>query len=286
MNKLLFVLKLIAAPVVLVLLQAQVSTGKEPAALPRAHAHNDYYHDRPLLDALDHGFCSVEADVFPCDGKFLVGHDLWELRPKRTLEALYLKPLKERFDASLKDSEKGSILAGCEPLILLVDLKRRTSTTYDQLHQVLSNYQGMLAGVQDGRLVPGAVMVILSGNRPIEQIKDDKDRLVFLDGRPEQLDDPNQFSTSVMPLVSIGAGSFRRAKEDETRPPGSLERYLEMNRLEDLVDRCHTEGYKFRLWGFPDTPACWSTLYDMDVDLINTDNLSGLQQFLRDARQQ
>ena len=32
--------------------------------LPNAHAHNDYEHKRPLFDALDHGFCSVEADVF------------------------------------------------------------------------------------------------------------------------------------------------------------------------------------------------------------------------------
>lgn len=37
----------------------------EPPADPwtRAHAHNDYYHRRPLLDALDHGFLSVEADI-------------------------------------------------------------------------------------------------------------------------------------------------------------------------------------------------------------------------------
>lgn len=32
--------------------------------LERAHAHNDYEHDRPLFDALDSGFKSVEADVF------------------------------------------------------------------------------------------------------------------------------------------------------------------------------------------------------------------------------
>lgn len=36
--------------------------------LERAHAHNDYEHDRPLLDALDHGFTSVEADVWLVDG--------------------------------------------------------------------------------------------------------------------------------------------------------------------------------------------------------------------------
>ena len=29
-----------------------------------AHAHNDYMHERPLFDALDNGFRSIEADVF------------------------------------------------------------------------------------------------------------------------------------------------------------------------------------------------------------------------------
>ena len=38
-----------------------------PTPLPRAHAHNDYEHPRPLLDALSHGFCSVEADVHLVD---------------------------------------------------------------------------------------------------------------------------------------------------------------------------------------------------------------------------
>ena len=39
------------------------------APLAQAHAHNDYEHDRPLLDALEHGFTSVEADVWLVDGR-------------------------------------------------------------------------------------------------------------------------------------------------------------------------------------------------------------------------
>ena len=58
--------------------------------LPNAHAHNDYEHNRPLFDALDHGFTSVEADVFLVDGKLLVGHDREALKPERTLDSLYL----------------------------------------------------------------------------------------------------------------------------------------------------------------------------------------------------
>src|SRR5688500_17684262 len=43
--------------------------------LERAHAHNDYEHERPLYDALDHGFKSVEADIWLIDGELVVSHD-------------------------------------------------------------------------------------------------------------------------------------------------------------------------------------------------------------------
>ena len=57
---------------------ASDSTGRssEVEPLAQAHAHNDYEHPRPLLDALDHGFTSVEADVWLVDGELLVAHDL------------------------------------------------------------------------------------------------------------------------------------------------------------------------------------------------------------------
>src|SRR5688500_12101427 len=68
----------------------------ETVPLLRAHAHNDYEHVRPLFDALDHGFCSVEADVYLIDGALLVAHDRKDVKPERTLSALYLSPLLDR----------------------------------------------------------------------------------------------------------------------------------------------------------------------------------------------
>ena len=73
------------------LLWAGGAYGAERAAvepLAQAHAHNDYLHARPLFDALDHGFASVEADIFLVDGKLLVGHAKSELKADRTLQAL------------------------------------------------------------------------------------------------------------------------------------------------------------------------------------------------------
>ena len=75
MKKLIFTLLIAAWPSV-TLLNAEESS----KPLGQAHAHNDYYHKRPLVDALSHGFCSVEADVFLKNGKLLVGHFQFELR--------------------------------------------------------------------------------------------------------------------------------------------------------------------------------------------------------------
>src|SRR5437764_15141577 len=56
--------------------------------LTRAHAHNDYEHIRPLWDALDRGFGSVEADIWLTGDLLLVAHDKKQVKPDRTLEAL------------------------------------------------------------------------------------------------------------------------------------------------------------------------------------------------------
>ena len=40
-----------------------------------AHAHNDYLHERPLFDALENGFRSIEADVFTQGDSLYVAHD-------------------------------------------------------------------------------------------------------------------------------------------------------------------------------------------------------------------
>jgi hypothetical protein len=81
-----------------ILLCLSIAAGADPVPLPRAHAHNDYAHTRPLFDALDHGFCSVEADIYLRPEGLLIGHDAKDLQPGRTLEKLYLDPLRERSD--------------------------------------------------------------------------------------------------------------------------------------------------------------------------------------------
>src|ERR1700753_1075141 len=62
-------------------------------SLPNAYAHNDYWHKRPLYDALGDGFTHIEADIYLRDGQLVVAHVLPRLRMSKTLDSLYLRPL-------------------------------------------------------------------------------------------------------------------------------------------------------------------------------------------------
>ncbi len=123
--------------------------GRPPGPRPlwRAHAHNDYEHPRPLLDALDHRFGSVEADIFLVDGALLVAHSADQLDPARTLESLYLAPLAARVRA-----HHGSVYRGHrQPLQLLVDIKTEGASTYLALDRQLRRYQGLFTTYAHGR---------------------------------------------------------------------------------------------------------------------------------------
>src|SRR5262245_27609964 len=80
----------------LVMLLCAIEIRAQPTPLIQAHAHNDYEHQRPLLDALDHGFCSVEADIYLVDDRLLVAHEREKVKPDSTLESLYLELREER----------------------------------------------------------------------------------------------------------------------------------------------------------------------------------------------
>src|SRR6185503_14666840 len=114
-----------------------------PAPLLHAHAHNDYEHSRPLLDALERGFCSVEADIYLVEGQLLVAHDRGKVSPTRTLQALYLDPLRERVN-----SNGSRVFPGGPDVTLLIDIKSDAEETYLVLRKVLDSYTGMLTTFQ------------------------------------------------------------------------------------------------------------------------------------------
>ncbi len=102
-----------------------------------AHAHNDYEHDRPLFDALEHGFTSVEADVWLVDGELLVAHDLENVQQGVTLESLYLDPL-----SALLRGHGRSVYPGWDGSFqLLIDIKSDGESTYAAIEKNLAEHR-------------------------------------------------------------------------------------------------------------------------------------------------
>ncbi|MGH3357589.1 MAG: glycerophosphodiester phosphodiesterase family protein [Nocardioidaceae bacterium] len=237
----------------------------------KAHAHNDYEHQRPLADALSQGFTSVEADVWLEGGKLLVAHERSGVDPKRTLESLYLDPLAER----VRDNG-GSVYKGWDgSLQLLVDIKSDGPTTYRAIHEALLERSDMLTRFAPD-VEPGAVEVVISGNRPLDEMQQ-RQRYAGYDGRLSDLS--SELSPSVMPLVSDNWTNHFSWNGVGPMPPAEHEK------LHTLVRRAHASGYRLRFWATPDVPGIarttlWSALADSGVDHLNTDDLVELSRFL------
>lgn len=242
-----------------------------PVPLTRAHAHNDYLHARPLLDALDHGFCSVEADIWLLDGVLLVAHDREAVDPARTLESLYLAPLQERVK-----SNGGRVFPGGPSFTLLIDIKSEAESTYLALQAELVKYADMMTRFYPDRTETNAVTAVVSGNRPREMMERQASRLMGYDGRIEDL--RQEVSPHFMPLVSDNWDRWFRWRGEGT--PSEEDR----KRLEQLVRVAHHYKVRLRLWAAPDHKDSWKFQYLAGVDRINTDNLNGLRDFLLLAR--
>jgi len=239
-----------------------------PKPLLRVHAHNDYQHTRPLLDALDHGFCSVEADVYLVDGRLLVAHDRSQVKPERTLDALYLDPLRERIRKN-----GGHVYPDGPEFTLLVELKGDWKTSYPVLRDVLKRYADLLTVFKDGKKETRAIRVIITGHRSREMFAGETVRYASLDGDLADLDSSD--SADLIPWISGSWYQTFKWHGTDAIPPD------EKAKLKGIVAKAHQQGRLVRFWGAPDKPAFWAELYADGVDLINTDDLAGAEKFLR-----
>lgn len=241
----------------------------QPAPLLRAHAHNDYEHERPLLDALDHGFTSIEADIHLVEGALLVAHDLEDVQPERTLEALYLAPLRERVRA-----QGSRVYANGPSVILLIDIKSEAEATYRVLRRLLRQYADMLTVFTPEARDEGAVTAIISGNRPRALMEAETIRYAAYDGRLDDLTADAPAPATFIPLISSNWAAIARWYGQGELPAEA------QRRLKTTVAQAHAQGRMLRFWATGDNPAVWQVLYDAGVDWLNADDLALLREFL------
>ena len=235
----------------------------------KAHSHNDYLNNRPLLNALENKFKSIEVDIFFLNSKLYVGHSWLQLRKDKTIETLYLDPLWKNY----KDNN-GEIYKNDNSLYLLVDIKTSAEKTYRALEKTLRQYSPLLSSVISDSLTKRSVTVILSGNRPnIENIKNTEERFVFLDGRLSDVS--KNISNVIMPIISMswsdhftwgGTGTMQNK---------------ELLILEEIINRVHNENKLIRFWASPDNKEGWKLLQSLEVDLINTDKINQFSTYYK-----
>jgi hypothetical protein len=240
--------------------------------LDHAHAHNDYEHARPLLDALDRGYGSVEVDIYLVNGALLVAHARDSVRADRTLESLYLAPLRAWIGA-----RGGSVYAGRPALTLLIDVKSHAESTWVALEPLLRRYDDVIASWHGDSMTARPVIAVISGERPLVTLPAQRDRWAGLDGRLADLDAVHGPPTVVMPLVS---DDWKQITSWRGRgaPPNSVR-----HRLALAVARAHAQGRRLRFWNTPDVPVVWRLLVQSGVDLIGADDLDALRRFLSDS---
>ncbi len=238
-------------------------------ALWRAHAHNDYEQDRPLREALERGIGSVEVDIHLVEGALLVAHDLEDVEASKTLESMYLAPLRTHIAA-----RNGSVYDDAGSLVLLIDIKSDAEATYAVLKQQLESYGDMLTRFEAGEIIEGPVTAIISGNRPRETMLAEDIRWAAYDGRLSDLQNESEIPVSFMPLISSSWMQIARWYGQGTFSDAAREKLLA------AVQQAHKEGRKIRFWATSDNPRVWEELYSAGVDYLNADDLAGVQAFL------
>jgi hypothetical protein len=241
--------------------------------LKHAHAHNDYLHKHPLFDALDNGFTSIEVDVYLHKGKLRVSHLPFLLSRKKTLEELYLQPLR-----SVININAGSVYAGMNtPIVLMIDFKTEADVTYTALCEVMKPYSDLITLYEeDSVCVQRSINVLISGRSPVNQ-------LLIADSSYASIDGPISFMKDTVKRKVCTRFSDAWSAHFTWKGEGEMAE-REMSRLKEMVNGAHALQKEIRFYHLPDKPQVWKVLLENGVDWINTDKLSEFGQWYIEQR--
>ena len=255
---------------IIIILSLTVSSQVIP--LPHAYAHNDYWHKRPLFDAMANGFTHIEADVYLRHSRLLVAHRIPLLKRKKTIESLYLKPLLKYMS-----NAGGQVQTPMDTVVLMIDIKSNGEKTYTALRKILNKYKPILSTCEKGKVIIRNLTLVLTGHRPLQLLKSEDSRFVFADA------DLRKINTQEACPEMFTMASCKYSNIIKWKGKGEIPE-LEREHLKELVNKAHLSGTKVRLWAAPENETVWLFLRDCGVDLINTDKLVALKRFfMKDA---
>lgn len=248
-----------------------VATGQPAPCLLPAYAHNDYENERPFFDAIELGYRGVEADFYFLDGELLVAHDRGDVVLGRTLESLYLAPLRERVE------RLGSVHGDGSQFYLNIESKEAGREAYGTLRELLSRYADILTTVRGGEQSQGAVSVILVGSYPpLDELAREETRYVSVQRHFDELRPADaELPAHLMSLISVEYRSFFRWG-GRGRMPRRFERGLAQIRDAKAL---HV-GRIVRVIRAPRNGSVYEALLGAGVDLIGAKDIERTREVL------
>ena len=243
-------------------------------ALPCGHSHNDYLQERPLYEAVELGYGSIEIDICLTDKKELkVAHVPWFLGGKKEVEELYFAPIAKMIE------EKSPVFRYSTeyPLNLLIDFKKNADSTYKYLKNVFTKYARYITqyGMNGQVIHRGPLVINLTGNKPWAAMA--KDTLLYarMDG-PLLLSDTNAIDTTYLRMTGRVAANYQELVAFKKQCKTEEEFYSRVKANIGWYNRHHLTA---RYYAVPNKAENWEELVRCGLNWINVDKLKEFSDF-------
>lgn len=221
------------------------------------HSHNDYESAEPLLNAIRNRVYSLEADVYLVNDTLKVAHDKKDLTNASSLFSLYIQPIVDLFRTHNGRISNDSAYAP----VLMIDIKENGDAVLAKLGSLLVPH----ASVFDRKINPGAIQIVISGDRGDRSKWTSWPSFILFDGRIGE-----QYNKPQLERVAFVSDSYF----NYARQKGSTD-----SLIKQVAEKSHQMEKLLRLWAIPDNPSSWSHLRKLGVDIINTDNVSECRRY-------
>ncbi len=226
-----------------------------------AHAHNDYHNTVPFWNAYQHGFGSIEADIFLRNGELIVAHDTQEIKLHHTLEQYYLLPVQSCLQQNGGSPYPDKTLQ----LQMLIDIKNDSVATLNELVKELEKHP----------LITHSPLVkwVISGNRPAQEQFSSYPVYIWFDGELDK-----SYTPEALKKINMLSDNF--ARYSQWNGAGELPE-KDREALKTAIKKARDSHKTVRLWNAPDTENAWQQFMKLGIDYINTDHLAALDDYLK-----
>lgn len=227
------------------------------------HSHNDYVRTAPFWEAYSQHCGSIEADVFWHEDQLLVGHNVEDLTPERSFDAMYVQPIVQVVRANGGKAWRNSP----DRLILMVELKSDTEPELSEVIDLLGKYPDVFCG--------DAVQLVITGNTPAPANFDSYPHWVYFDG-----DIRENYTPAQLARVGMVSNSFRMFAKKWNGKGRMLD--PELDAVNAAIAKVHAWDKPIRFWEAPEGTTAYFTFWKLGVDIINTDKPAVASLFFDD----